>query len=398
MRRLILLGRIILIWMVWCPLSANANPGVKFVPKVVRIIEKCVIKGSVWKKIVALPIVENCVENVSRVTVPPRAIGIVMGVLIVAFGGGLVICRFHRRSKSCKHCNAVDCDSNDGSIGVGVVAPDEVMPGEDLLVQVVGDVERRLAQAIKAAKAFDAVNNAQLRGRCMIHAKQGQELVFRLRIADWQVQNPEQYQIWDGRRFKLDFCMSVPEQSRKVAHCGSLEILLSGLIVGRIGFVVNVVDVKRPNGSLARTSAYNFKNYFISYSDKDRNTVLNYVEGICIGANAHIVSSDGAIHNGDNIFFDKASIPRSADWWPIVCQYIDEKADVFVLFWSDNAEKSDAVTKEYKRALEKRAKNGGDFPLPEICPVALSRNFPPPPPELARYNFTDRLTFMRKGD
>ena len=124
MRRLILLGSIILIWMVWCPLFANANPGVKFLPKVARTIEKYVIKCSLWKKMVALPVVENCVENVSRVAAPPRAIGIIMGMLIVAFGGGLVICRFHRRYNCCQHRDIVDFDSDDSGIGVGVVAPD----------------------------------------------------------------------------------------------------------------------------------------------------------------------------------------------------------------------------------------------------------------------------------
>ena len=68
---------------------------------------------------------------------------------------------------------------------------------------------------------------------------------------------------------------------------------------------------------------------------------------------------------------------------------IPEK-DVFYLFWSENAQRSEWVEKEWRCALDTR---GIEFidPVPLVSPKQV-----PPPPELARHlHFNDwQLAFM----
>ena len=69
-------------------------------------------------------------------------------------------------------------------VGVAVVAPSLVSPGQEVLVQVVGDARESLERAVKEAEEDDRENGARRRGKLMLKASRGQILTFEF-AAKW---------------------------------------------------------------------------------------------------------------------------------------------------------------------------------------------------------------------
>jgi len=90
-----------------------------------------------------------------------------------------------------------------------------------------------------------------------------------------------------------------------------------------------------------------------------------------------------------DVFIDLPSLSSGQDW-ELALSDAMEASDVFYLFWSQSARRSDWVEKEWRYALSAR---GIEF----IDPVPLaSPEIAPAPPELASPHFNDRyLVAMR---
>jgi hypothetical protein len=89
------------------------------------------------------------------------------------------------------------------------------------------------------------------------------------------------------------------------------------------------------------------------------------------------------------VFIDVISLRSGQKWeqelWKVIPTY-----DVFYLFWSANARRSDWVDKEWRCALKTRNLDYID-PIPLVSPEEA-----PPPPELASKHFNDwMLPYMR---
>jgi hypothetical protein len=91
-------------------------------------------------------------------------------------------------------------------------------------------------------------------------------------------------------------------------------------------------------------------------------------------------------------FQDIININAGDPWSDIIYKQID-KADVFLLFWSSSAKKSDWVMKEINYALER--KKGNEENPPAIFPVIIEG--PPmvePPESLKHIHFSDKISFF----
>ena len=92
-----------------------------------------------------------------------------------------------------------------------------------------------------------------------------------------------------------------------------------------------------------------------------------------------------------DVFLDVLSLRSGEDWAQALVRTIPA-SDVFYLFWSEHAKRSEWVEREWRCALEIR---GLDFidPVPLVSPELV-----PPPAELAAKHFNDWvLAFMRAG-
>jgi hypothetical protein len=109
---------------------------------------------------------------------------------------------------------------------------------------------------------------------------------------------------------------------------------------------------------------------FASYATQDRAEVLRRVQGI-----------EAA---GVQVFMDVLSLRAGQDWERRILENIRQN-DVFYLFWSVPASRSEWVEKEWRLALKERGL-GYIHPVPLADPVEA-----PPPPELASRHFNDLI-------
>lgn len=265
-------------------------------------------------------------------------------------------------------------------VGIGVVAPEEVKRNEDLMVQVVGNVEELLDRTIAEAVSVDAINHAKVRGRCSFPAKLNDIITFKLQMSGIEFEEDKQSVVWEERDFKVQFLAHVPKTAEVGSHNGQLLIFLDDIVVGRIGFTTRVNRFFKPSQKPAKTYEKVFKNYFISYSSKDFDEVKRRVEGMLIS------DREFAKHS----FWDKMFLKPGDRYETKIYDYIDNTADVFLLFWSSNAAASEWVRKEIKRAVARQKRmRRPENRLPEIIPVPIENPIPPPPEELSDLHFGD---------
>ena len=262
-------------------------------------------------------------------------------------------------------------------MGVGVVAPETAIPGGTVMVQVAVDSAAEISDAIERAKKLDSANGAVERGSLVVrNVADGAALQFRLDMPKLSVDDPVQDHVWDGTPFSLQFFASVPNDAIIGTIPAKLLVSVDGRPVGRIGFVLNVVRDEPAGRRTAETTPHGYSQYFVSYSDKDFEQVLSRVQGMRL--------ADRNVH----FFFDKVSLRPGERYEPEIFDYIDNKADVFLLFWSSHSAASEWVEKEWRHALARQEEKNG---LPDIIPVPLGCNVPPPPKELSHLHFGDSL-------
>lgn len=314
--------------------------------------------------------------------VPGPVIGII-AVLVVGIGALGKMLGKHTKS------NLRMALPGTSTVGVAVVAPEEVGRDEDMMIQVVGNVEQALADSVSRAMSLDEKNQAKLRGQCSFPCRPKDRIDFRLLIDGIRLDVDSQSVEWRQSDFSVQFLAHVPKDATVGTHVGKLLIFIKAMPVGRIGFVTNVVGQKQSPCGKAETAAINFKNYFVSYSSKDLDAVVGCLQGM------RLADKDICKH----AFWDKMFLEPGVRYESMIYDYIDNKADVFLLFWSRNAAVSEWVKKEYTRALERQKKERCRVnPMPEIVPVPLESPFPPPPAELADIHFGDSFVVFRQTD
>ncbi len=237
---------------------------------------------------------------------------------------------------------------------------------------------------VDLAQGFDEENNAKLRGRLRLPSLE-LNLVFRLSISGLDVFDQVLSHVWDGRDFTLQYAIHVDGNCACGAKTAELLVFGQDLPLGKIAFVVNVVERKSINASArANILAHAYRHYFVSYSKLDFSAVADRIQGI------QLVEREITQH----MFFDKMFLKPGERYEKTIYDYIDNKADVFLLFWSENAKSSEWVRKEYQRALACQQKSNG---LPDIIPVPLEMPPPEPPEELSHLHFNDVLMLVKEG-
>jgi hypothetical protein len=131
-------------------------------------------------------------------------------------------------------------------------------------------------------------------------------------------------------------------------------------------------------GELVGT-ATDYKRVFLSYASPDLAKVLQ-----C----AQVLKSAGLTY-----FQDLLELKPREKWEPRLFEEID-RCQLFLLFWSSHAAKSEWVIREAEYALAQQTKSR-PAEVPEIAPVILEGPPVPPPPEsLKHIHFNDPIRYV----
>ena len=261
-------------------------------------------------------------------------------------------------------------------VDFSVIAPQQVKPGGDSLVDVFmyTKSQRKIVdRAIKAAK--EQVTEAARTGSS-VSVRQGSSVTVVLSSRDALVEEDSETLIWNGDALDFQFRFSLPDTYEKKLVNFACEVLFDGIHITRLYFSVPVNTAKRVPVRFVRKDS---RRAFVSYSSKDRARVVEQLYAI------------QSVAPKLRFWMDSQSMTAGDQWRPAILIAI-QKADVFLLFWSQKSKASDEVRKEWEYALAleqgnaKRSKNGSRF----ISPVPLeSPKDCPPPAELNDLQFGD---------
>ena len=195
--------------------------------------------------------------------------------------------------------------------------------------------------------------------------ERGTVITARLAIEGLIIEPPEKTLTWTGNLNNSSFVVTVPENSNEGSKIGQVYFYINGLEISRLHFKVQISAKQKEELKLANSfaSGSKYKTAFASYASDDRNDVLARVQGL--------------EKAGIDVFIDVRNLRSGERYEEKLLEKI-RVTDIFYLFWSTAAKKSEWVKKEWEYALNNR---GIDF----INPIPLeSPDVVPPPPELGQ--------------
>jgi molecular chaperone DnaK (HSP70) len=261
-------------------------------------------------------------------------------------------------------------------------SPPEISCGRSFLIQVFAHLVENSKEAENIAKEFD--EDTTRRGFTGLNTEIERDsiLTFELSFRDIQVEDPIQNLIWRGRTESVEFEVSIPETYPAGDLIGKVMVAQKGIPIGHIRFKIKVIDlrssVSEHEDVIPTGDARKYENAFISYASQDRQEVLRRVQ---------MLSATRI-----KFFQDILNLEPGDRWADKIYKYIDD-ADVFFLFWSQAASRSEWVLKEIQYALLRKA--GKDHLPPEIIPIIIEKPpIPKPPNELKDIHFNDKIIYF----
>jgi hypothetical protein len=269
---------------------------------------------------------------------------------------------FRRRSKDAGKAPSVRLDAVDCS----VLAPAEAAAGEAILIQVFAHRPEQGDPSGGQARGFDSGSLRSGFRRLEIDVERGAVLRFHLDLPGLVVNEASREFIWTGSPGAVEFHVALPAEAARGTVPGTVHADLDGMPIGVIRFKLEVLGAEeagkqrraQPRGDFA----FPFRKAYISYASSDRIEVLRRVQ----------ILTPLRIE-----FFQEAlNLEPAARWEQQLYRTIDD-CDLFLLFWSSAAKRSEWILREVRYALERAARD--PFGRPEIRPIILERGVEPPP-------------------
>lgn len=235
-----------------------------------------------------------------------------------------------------KVTNSNNCDDSK-CVFSSIFAPAEVSYNTHMIVQVYLHLYEETEKVKSLAQESD--KNTERRDYTPLHCKlkKGDKVDVQLNIyGETLLMSDKKSVIWQGAFTKCSFGYFLPKYiDVNELSCAAL-LTVNEIPVGEMRFITRIVE--SPRKLNPKIIAHKYNKVFISYAHKDEEKVKSFHEGLKLAGIEH--------------FFDRAYL-KTGDIFPQVIQDYINSADLFVLFWSENASKSEYVDKERKQALER---------------------------------------------
>lgn len=286
-----------------------------------------------------------------------------------------------------------DKSSNDG-IHFSVFSPRGVPINEWFTIELWAYIKSKHDEIVKQAMINLGQSDVKTKSKGPFEIHPGTKLTSRLEIEEQideiktvKIDDEEDMIRWNGVSGNADFRLKIQPkiiQSNKdnpleyIKIPAKITIYANGIRVTRLYFEI----ITRPDDNTKHK--YNETSQvtpiqlnrefigkaFVSYSSKDLNEVLGRIQIIQkFSPKMEIIMDKHSLHSGEL-------------WKPKLKEFIEE-ADVFYLFWSSNACKSEWVNKEWRCAYNLKGLGFID-PIPLESPDKV-----PPPNELSDMHFND---------
>jgi hypothetical protein len=261
-----------------------------------------------------------------------------------------------------------------------VFAPPSARPESEILIQVVVHTPEREDEAKSRALMIEPTADELASIPLTIQLNQNDNIKLTLDCEGAKVFEPAQNANWNGRIVCLYFMMKLPASVSEIILLPKLRVFVNAVPAGFVVFKIKVIPNARNQPlTVAQIERQAFKWAFLSYASEDRVEVLKA---------AQLISALRMRY-----FQDVLSESPGDQWRERMFSEID-KCDVFLLFWSKHAQRSEWVLREAQYALKRSKSVSTDQPI-EIVPVLLEGPPPPsPPPSLQEIHFNDPIRYV----
>jgi hypothetical protein len=258
-----------------------------------------------------------------------------------------------------------------------VTAPLAMIASASYILSVWVHREEQRPEVIARAQAEQSGKEVRARSKGPFRVARGTILDVFLTLPKFTIDEPTDTICWEGTIGNATFTIRIPPNLALGLYPGKVHVRAEGVLVARLDFIVEVGQREAPCDVLPSREQCP-RTAFASYASQDREAVLARVQGI------------QKVSPRLEIFLDVASLRSGQRWLERLRAAIISK-DIFYLFWSLHASRSEWVEWEWRTALAAR---GVDYidPVPLAPPEEV-----PPPRELADHlHFNDWvLAYMR---
>ena len=244
-------------------------------------------------------------------------------------------------------------------------SPLTVCPGTTFVLDIWAHLEQQRQQVLEQAKQQYDSSDVQSRTKGPVRIARETVLTVRLTLEGLVVDESEDSLYWEGTVGNAGFQVRVPKDVASGSYPGKATIHAGGGQIAKLYFSITVGEKSVPAGSLPLRECRH-RTAFASYASSDRDEVLAIVQGI-----------QKALPHLD-IYLDVVKL-RSGQRWQDELDRVVASRDIFYLFWSAAASKSDWVEREWRCAYEHRGLDYID-PIPIVSPYTV-----PPPQETRRF-------------
>jgi hypothetical protein len=253
-----------------------------------------------------------------------------------------------------------------------VFAPRMVRPEAWMSVQIFLHAPEGRTQAEKLATAMDA--NTAMRGISTLEVElnRGARVQIQLDVPNAKIDEPVQTLVWQGHTQGRSFRVSLPTAGAGQEFNAKARFFLEGVPIGWVGFVLACGTNDDGEELVAQgRNARRYMRAFISYASEDRPEVKKRIQAL------RALKIE--------FFHDILSLDPGERWERRLYDEID-RCDLFMLFWSRAAGRSEWVGKEIARAMERRRSSTEE--TPDIAPIALEAfSVAPLPAALSEFHF-----------
>jgi len=350
------------------PLRAHA---LGITPEEIKAVEKIVDE--------ATPEVKNTIEH-WHIAIPdkkfkkelenikPELPEIVIVILLV--GSAVVVARSTKSSRNVTSCpNTLHSKKTCDRVICSVFGRPTVKRGETLLIQVFAHKSSKARETEVRELAVETDNRATRRATVALLAEieRGETLHFELNIDDLPFTDNVRSMTWTGASNTVQYGVKIPKDCELETLAGRLSIFVKTILVGKIVFTVDIINNRTFSGRKFLGTAEATKRVFVSYSRKDSAEVLKRIQGLRLF--------------GIDVFQDNLSLLPGDVWEQTIYKEIDD-TDYMLLCWSEAANQSDWVSREWHCGLERK---GSEY----IQPLPIEKPIPAPPDELKHLHFDD---------
>jgi hypothetical protein len=252
-------------------------------------------------------------------------------------------------------------------------APAALNPGEYFAVKIMMYREDDYARADR--EQMTVADRVKAATSSIFQAKRKETYRISLQSPDIPMDTESAELTWNGTYAAADFDVLLPEGYDRRQLRLTARVYCGIAVLTDLKLILQVEAAKQQELQLEKCS---LRSAFISYASQDREKVVARIQGIQLSC------------PDMDLFFDAESLRRGEQWETRLYREIEQR-DLFYLFWSRNAAKSEWVAKELAYAMEKKGATAVEpVPLeePSVCP---------PPESLQDRHFNDwTLRYLSK--